>query len=72
MIDHLSLTVSDYQKSKAFYLKALAPLGYSLFREYLANVNPSGADVAGFGSGGVPDFWVASKGSSRRRIEHSL
>jgi catechol 2,3-dioxygenase-like lactoylglutathione lyase family enzyme len=30
MIDHISLRVSDFQRSKAFYAAALAPLGYTL------------------------------------------
>jgi catechol 2,3-dioxygenase-like lactoylglutathione lyase family enzyme len=30
MIDHLGFSVSDYERAKAFYGKALAPLGYSL------------------------------------------
>jgi predicted lactoylglutathione lyase len=30
MIDHTSVAVSDFEKSKAFYTKALAPLGYTL------------------------------------------
>jgi catechol 2,3-dioxygenase-like lactoylglutathione lyase family enzyme len=30
MIDHISLRVSDFQKSLAFYKSALAPLGYTL------------------------------------------
>ncbi len=30
MIDHISLRVSDYLRSKAFYEKALATLGYTL------------------------------------------
>jgi len=29
MIDHLSVVVSDYETSKAFYLQALAPTGHS-------------------------------------------
>ena len=29
MIDHIGFPVSDYQRAKAFYLKALAPLDYS-------------------------------------------
>jgi hypothetical protein len=33
MIDHIGFPVSDYQRSKAFYLKALAPLDYSLVME---------------------------------------
>jgi len=30
MIDHISLRVSDFQRSKAFYEAALGPLGYTL------------------------------------------
>ena len=30
MIDHISLRVSDFQKSLAFYKAALEPLGYTL------------------------------------------
>ena len=30
MIDHIGLSVADYERSKAFYQAALAPLGYGL------------------------------------------
>ncbi|MEK1875609.1 MAG: VOC family protein, partial [Rhizobium altiplani] len=30
MIDHITVAVSDLAKSKLFYEKALAPLGYNL------------------------------------------
>jgi catechol 2,3-dioxygenase-like lactoylglutathione lyase family enzyme len=30
MIDHISLRVSDFQRSRAFYEAALTPLGYTL------------------------------------------
>jgi catechol 2,3-dioxygenase-like lactoylglutathione lyase family enzyme len=33
MLDHLTLPVTDYERSKAFYLAALAPLGYQLVME---------------------------------------
>jgi catechol 2,3-dioxygenase-like lactoylglutathione lyase family enzyme len=33
MIDHLTLPVTSYEKSKAFYLAALAPIGYGLVME---------------------------------------
>ena len=33
MIDHIGLSVSDYERSKAFYLAVLAPLGYGLIME---------------------------------------
>lgn len=51
MIDHLGLRVSDYQRSKRFFEKALAPLGYSLIMEH----EISGG---GFGRAGKPDFWI--------------
>lgn len=50
MLDHVSLRVADYQRSKAFYEAALAPLGYSLAME--------GASGAGFRKGYIPAFWV--------------
>jgi catechol 2,3-dioxygenase-like lactoylglutathione lyase family enzyme len=33
MIDHVGFSVSDYARAKAFYEKALAPLGYALVME---------------------------------------
>lgn len=50
MIDHIGLDVSDYEKSKAFYKIALAPLGYELIMEW--------EGYAGFGIHGKPDFWI--------------
>jgi catechol 2,3-dioxygenase-like lactoylglutathione lyase family enzyme len=52
MIDHIGITVRDYEKSKAFYEKALAPLGY----RFLFQV--PGRKVGGFGKDGKPDFWI--------------
>jgi catechol 2,3-dioxygenase-like lactoylglutathione lyase family enzyme len=56
MIDHTGVGVSDFQKSKSFYLKALAPLGYQLIKELPTNIAPQG--VAGLGVPPFPDFWV--------------
>ncbi len=33
MFDHIGFTVADFQKSKRFYLAALAPLGHELLAE---------------------------------------
>ena len=55
MIAHTSLPVKDYQRSKAFYVKVLAPLGYQNNMEY--------GDAAGFNDGKNTDFWI--HGSSR-------
>ena len=51
MLDHVGLVVSDYLRSKSFYEKALAPLGYKLMMEH-------GISGGGFGRDGKPDFWI--------------
>lgn len=58
MIDHTGVNVSNFEQSKKFYQKALAAIGYELIVEFPASVTGS-ADVAGFGEGGKPDFWIA-------------
>ena len=57
MIDHTGLNVSDFGKSKAFYVAALAPLGYQVMMEFPAEMVPQGA--MGMGVPPKPDFWVA-------------
>jgi catechol 2,3-dioxygenase-like lactoylglutathione lyase family enzyme len=53
MLDHVTLTVTDYAASKAFYERALAPLGIKLISEF--------GSYAGFGSGSKPYFWIGGK-----------
>ena len=57
MIDHTGIIVSDYARSRAFYLNALAPIGYTLLLEFPKAVTGS-VDVAGFGEAPKPDFWI--------------
>ena len=52
MIDHTSVAVSDYQKSKEFYQKALAPLGYEV------GMDLPDYKAAGFKQGQARDFWI--------------
>ncbi len=67
MIDHVGFPVSDYERAKAFYLKALAPLGYSLVME--VTQEQTGHDpAAGFGAGGKPDFWIGGEGGLNKPL----
>lgn len=50
VLDHVSLRVTDYDRSKRFYEAALAPLGFVLAME-----TDSGA---GFRKGFIPAFWI--------------
>ena len=67
MIDHTNISVSNLAASKAFYLGALAPLGYAISREF--------DDAAGFkddrDNGGDPhgDFWI-SQGTPQSPRKH--
>lgn len=55
IIDHMGLDVTDFDKSMAFYTAALAPLGI----EALMHFDVEGRQIAGFGRGGKPEFWIA-------------
>lgn len=63
MIDHIGLSVSDYEISKAFYLAALKPLSYGLVMEVT-----EAERFAGLGAPGKPDFWIAGGGPSTPRL----
>jgi catechol 2,3-dioxygenase-like lactoylglutathione lyase family enzyme len=52
MIDHMTLRVRDYEKSKAFFQAVLKPLGYELTVEW--------EGFAGLGVKKKPDFWLAA------------
>jgi catechol 2,3-dioxygenase-like lactoylglutathione lyase family enzyme len=70
MIDHMGFPVSDYERSKTFYAKALAPLGYALIMEIGQTENDSPA--AGFGVGGKPDFWIGGEGGLNRPLHVAI
>src|SRR5579862_6892742 len=55
MIAHTSLTVSDYERSKAFFSKALRALGYRNNKEF--------EEAAGFNDGKNTDFWISKEDS---------
>lgn len=50
IIDHLGFAISDYERSRAFYVEALAPLGIELTFEVQG--------WGGFGKNGKPEFWI--------------
>jgi catechol 2,3-dioxygenase-like lactoylglutathione lyase family enzyme len=50
MLEHVTVPVSGYMKSKIFYLKLLAPLGYENTMEF--------GEAAGFMEGDHTSFWI--------------
>jgi catechol 2,3-dioxygenase-like lactoylglutathione lyase family enzyme len=63
MLDHLGLAVADFERSKAFYERALAPLGISVLMEPVPG-------VAGFGEqhDQKPYFWIGTRDAPQRGV----
>ena len=57
MLDHLGLEVTDFDASRAFYERALAPLGISLLMQPVP-------EAAGFGEDQKPYFWIFRRGGT--------
>ena len=55
MLDHVNLNVSDVGRSRAFYERALAPLGYAPEWEPIPGVVGFARDAGGYRK---PDFWI--------------
>jgi catechol 2,3-dioxygenase-like lactoylglutathione lyase family enzyme len=59
VLDHIGFPVSDFVRSKGFYGRVLAPLGYRLLKEIdLSDENGPGG-YAGFGRE-RPQFWIGT------------
>lgn len=59
MLDHIFLSVSNVERSVAFYTAALAPLGIAHSHDYAGKDGPPGhPDLKGFGANGRVFFWL--------------
>jgi len=59
MLDHVFISVSDIERSLAFYTAALAPLGITERVDYDGKYGPPGhPDLKGFGVEGRIFFWL--------------
>jgi catechol 2,3-dioxygenase-like lactoylglutathione lyase family enzyme len=70
MLDHVFITVSDLDRSIAFYEQALAPLGIIHAVDYDGRDGPEGhPDLKGFGRDGRVFFWLRH-GDADARATH--
>jgi catechol 2,3-dioxygenase-like lactoylglutathione lyase family enzyme len=60
-IDHVTISVADLLRAKAFYASALEPLGLGLVGEIPSEVSGDVAFV-GFGIGRKGTLWLAARG----------
>ncbi|MDF2997258.1 MAG: extradiol dioxygenase [Xanthobacteraceae bacterium] len=59
MLDHIFLTVSDIDRSIAFYERVLPTLGITARHDYDGSQGPAGhPDLKGFGAKGRISFWL--------------
>ena len=59
MLDHVFISVSNTERSIAFYTAALAPLGITHIHDFDGKDGPEGhPDLKGFGSNGRIYFWL--------------
>lgn len=54
MLEHVTVPVTDFDRAKRFYVAALGPLGYMLYRDY-------SPEAAGFLEGESTSLWIAKK-----------
>ena len=62
LIDHIGIAVTDYDRSKAFFCKALAPLGVEIIMEVQG--------WAGMGKAGKPEFCFGGGYSEKQQPMH--
>ena len=67
MLDHIGFGVSDFARSKQFYERALAPLGYRIVME-VAPQESGGDTFAGFGDERKPYFWIGTGNALTGRL----
>ena len=58
MLDHIGIGVSDFDRSRQFYIRALSALGIDVVMEVSAADTGDKAHC-GFGSDGKPYFWIS-------------
>lgn len=55
MIHHIDLGVTDFARSRTFYVNALAPLGITAVMDIKRE---DGRKLTGFGTAPDPEFWI--------------
>jgi catechol 2,3-dioxygenase-like lactoylglutathione lyase family enzyme len=60
VLDHIGIAVADFERSKAFYARVLAPLGYGLVMEVTPEMTGGTDAHAGFGLERRPQFWIGT------------
>src|SRR4029078_7524698 len=68
MLDHIGFPVADFERAKAFYTKALAPLGYAPLKNVDLSDETGPGGYAGFGANNRPQFWIGTGAALQGRL----
>jgi catechol 2,3-dioxygenase-like lactoylglutathione lyase family enzyme len=65
MIHHIDFAVADFNRSRTFYIDALAPLGIGIVMDVKRD---NGRRLTGFGLPPDPTFWIRNGSGIRDRL----
>ena len=68
MIDHMGLSVADFQRSRAFYDAVMPALGASCVMSVTLAETGGTYEGAGYGRDGKPSFWIGIGGPLQGRL----
>ena len=71
MLDHVGIPVSNFERSKEFFMLALKPLGYGLIIE-VSSQETGDNNHAGFGAGKRPQFWIGTGKPIKGRVHFAF
>jgi catechol 2,3-dioxygenase-like lactoylglutathione lyase family enzyme len=71
MLDHIGIGVSDYDKSRQFYIHVLSALEIGVVLEVTAEQTGS-EPGCGFGSNGKPYFWIGPGPVARAHVAFTV
>ncbi|UXI67090.1 VOC family protein [Tahibacter amnicola] len=60
MLDHIGFKVADFAKSRAFYTRVLATLGYGEVLDVTPEMTGTDTHHLGYGKDGNPTFWIST------------
>jgi catechol 2,3-dioxygenase-like lactoylglutathione lyase family enzyme len=72
MIDHIGFAVSDYERAKTFYTKALAPLGYTLIMEVPGETTPAATPPQATASAASRTSWIGGEGKLEKPLHVAI
>lgn len=64
ILDHVGITVSNYEKSRQFYTQVLMPLGITVITEH--------NEWIGFGKNNKPKFWFGPGEDTKSRVDKRI